>query len=206
VDWVLVVPVKRLAVAKSRLGEPWSAYRSELALAFAQDTVAAALAVAAVVVVIVVTDDPLVALEVKALGAEVLADQPDAGQNAALRHGADEVARTHPGIGVGAMSADLPALRSAELAAALDAAAAYESALVCDVSGTGTTLLTGRTTIEPAFGPRSRAAHRGAGALELDGPWPSVRRDVDTVVDLFDARRLGLGPATAAVVAASGLA
>jgi 2-phospho-L-lactate guanylyltransferase len=57
-------------------------------------------------------------------------------------------------------------------------------------------------TFEPRFGGRSRAAHRAGGAVELNVPdTPSVHRDVDTAVDLWDALRLGVGPRTAAVVA-----
>jgi 2-phospho-L-lactate guanylyltransferase len=54
----------------------------------------------------------------------------------------------------------------------------------------------------PRFGGRSRAAHRAAGAVELmlEGI-ASVRRDVDTEVDLWDALRLGVGPRTKAVAA-----
>jgi 2-phospho-L-lactate guanylyltransferase len=202
VDWVLVVPVKRLAIAKSRIGEPWVPYRAELALAFTQDTVAAALSAPSVSAVIVVTDDPAVTAAVTSLGAAVVPDAPDAGQNAAVRHGAQEAARSQPESGVAALSGDLPSLRGAELGAALAAAATYPAALVCDVAGTGTTLLTAVTgrVLQPKFGPRSRAAHRAAGVVELDGPWPTLRRDVDTVADLLDALRLGVGPATAALL------
>ncbi len=53
----------------------------------------------------------------------------------------------------------------------------------------------------PRFGPRSRAAHAASGAVALEvGPVPGLRRDVDTEVDLWDAGRLGLGPATAELV------
>ena len=46
----------------------------------------------------------------------------------------------------------------------------------------------------PRFGHRSRAAHRRAGVVELtDAGLASLRRDVDTEVDLYDAQRLGLG-------------
>ena len=59
-QWVIIVPVKDLAVAKSRIREPWAAHRASLALAFAQDTVSAALGAAGVAAVAVVTNDPLV--------------------------------------------------------------------------------------------------------------------------------------------------
>jgi 2-phospho-L-lactate/phosphoenolpyruvate guanylyltransferase len=203
VEWVLVVPVKRLALAKSRIGEPWAPYRAELALSFAQDTVVAALAAPVVAAVVVVTDDHDVAGKVTLLGAAVVPDVPDGGQNAAIRHGFGEATRRYAGAGVAALAADLPSLRGAELGDALAASAAYPACLVSDVAGTGTTLLTAvaGSMLSPQFGPRSRAAHRAAGAVELDGPWPSLRRDVDTVADLLDAQRLGVGPATSALLA-----
>ena len=192
-----------LALAKSRIGPPYAQQRQALALAFAQDTVDAALEAAQVKVVVVVTDDELVTQVCRAAGAQVVPDAPDSGLNAALRHGAEHVRAAHPASGLAALSGDLPALRPAELDAALTAARELPTALVCDVTGVGTTLLTASqgTDLVPEFGPRSRAAHRARGAVELDGAWPSLRRDVDTVVDLLDARRLGLGPATAKVLA-----
>lgn len=58
--WTLVVPLKPLARAKSRLADTASdVLRPGLALAFAQDTVAAALACATVRGVAVVTGDAL---------------------------------------------------------------------------------------------------------------------------------------------------
>ncbi|HSX97048.1 MAG TPA: 2-phospho-L-lactate guanylyltransferase, partial [Streptomyces sp.] len=72
-QWTLVVPVKALARAKSRLSDTAAdAVRPGLALAFAQDTVAAALAATAVRGVVVVTDDPLAARELAALGARTV--------------------------------------------------------------------------------------------------------------------------------------
>lgn len=60
-QWTLVIPLKPLARAKSRLSDTaGDGLRPGLALAFAQDTVAAALACPAVGDVAVVTDDALV--------------------------------------------------------------------------------------------------------------------------------------------------
>ena len=78
---------------------------------------------------------------------------------------------------------------------------------VADTEGTGTTLLTAAdgSRLDPRFGHRSRARHAASGAVELvTGPLASLRRDVDTEVDLHDARRLGLGPRTLAVLAQLG--
>ena len=205
--WALVVPVKQLGLAKTRLGPLAGALRSQLALAFAADTVRAALACPRVVGLVVVTDEASVAERVAALGARVVRDEPAAGLNPALRHGAAHARTIHRGQGVGALAADLPALRPDELGRALDAARAHPHALVADAAGTGTTLLTARTGLDlrPAFGPGSRAAHLQAGAVEILGPGlGSLRRDVDTEEDLRAALALGVGPETAAVVARLG--
>jgi len=86
--WSLVVPVKVLARAKSRLAVLAGPHRAELALAMAADTVAAALACPAVDRVIAVTDDAAAARVLAGLGALVTGDDPGRGLNPALRHGA----------------------------------------------------------------------------------------------------------------------
>jgi 2-phospho-L-lactate guanylyltransferase len=103
---------------------------------------------------------------------------------------------------VGALSADLPALRPAELDRVLEAAAAAPNAFVPDAAGIGTTLYTARpgADFSPRFGTDSRARHRESGARELAlDDVPSVRRDVDTIEDLRVALELGVGPHTASV-------
>lgn len=198
----MVVPVKRLDVAKTRLYAPGRARpdHEALALALALDTVAAALAAAPVARVVVVTDDREAAAGVRSCGALVVGDAPGAGLNPALAHGAAAAAELAPGTAVAVLSADLPALRPAELAAALEAAAACPRAFVADATGTGTTLLAAAAGVrlDPRFGPGSAGVHRASGAVALDGSWPSLRRDVDTAADLVAAGRLGLGPATRA--------
>lgn len=204
--WSVVVPVKRLDVAKSRLyapGRPRPDHEA-LALALATDTVAAALAAGPVGRVVVVTDDPGAARTVRALGAAVVADEPDAGLNAALAYGAAQALVRSPADGVAVLSADLPALRPAELAAALAGAAAHPRSYVADAAGSGTTLLAALpgTDLDPRFGSGSAGAHAASGAVALTGGWPSLRRDVDTPADLAAAALLGLGPSTTAWTAA----
>ena len=200
--WTLVLPLKPLALAKSRLAEATGPLRPELALAFALDTVAAALRSRTVARALVVTDDPLAAAQLAALGALVVADFPAAGLNAALAHGV-EVARSAHGAGsVAAMSADLPALRPQELDQVLTAAAAYPRAFLADTQLVGTTVLTAAsgTALAPDFGGTSRLRHAASGAYELTlRDVPSIRRDVDTPDDLRAALRLGTGPQTAAL-------
>src|SRR5437868_13598876 len=94
-SWAVVVPVKRLELAKSRLSVA-PQLRRELALAMAIDSVAACLSTSSVVAVVVVTDDGTAATAMRALGARVIPDEPDAGLNQALMHGARVVLARHP--------------------------------------------------------------------------------------------------------------
>ncbi|MDX3854993.1 2-phospho-L-lactate guanylyltransferase [Streptomyces sp. AK02-01A] len=206
--WSLVVPLKPLPLAKTRLtGSAGDALRPRLALAFAQDTVAAALACRAVRDVAVVTDDPTAAAELAALGARIVPDTPAAGLNAALAHGARAVRAVRPGAPVAALNADLPALRPGELARVLDAATEFPRAFLADAAEIGTTLLAASSNSElsPAFGGPSRIRHLSSGAVEIVlAEVDSVRRDVDTGDDLLVAAALGLGPHTARRYAAFG--
>lgn len=208
-SWSVVVPAKRLAVAKTRL-RPLTADRDdadathrELVLALLADTVAAAAASAAVGAVVVVTDDPAAAAVVRELGARVVPDEPGSGLNPAVEHGA----RAAPGTAVAALSSDLPALQPQELTAALHAASGSARAFVADAQGTGTTLLTAvGTELLPRFGPGSAEAHLAGGAAALSGDWPGLVRDVDTEADLRAVLLLGAGPRTTALAVRLGAA
>ncbi len=201
-EWSLIIPLKPLALAKSRLAAAaGEALRPSLALAFAEDTVAAALACPAVVRLTVVTDDPRAAERLAPLGARVLPDVPGRGLNAALAYGAAVVRRLVPRAAVAAVNADLPALRPAELARVLAAADGHARSFLADSAGVGTTVLAAApgVALAPAFGGRSRERHLASGAVELDPEGvASVRRDVDTGADLHAALALGVGPRTAA--------
>jgi 2-phospho-L-lactate guanylyltransferase len=130
----------------------------------------------------------------------VVPDQPDAGLNPALRHGAAAAG----GGPVAAVSADLPTLTATALEAVLAAAERLPRGVVADQAGTGTTVLTASSAAElvPRFGATSFRAHREDGAVDLT-PFAadSVRRDVDTLAELRDAVRIGVGAATNALVA-----
>ncbi len=200
--WSVVIPVKVLAHAKSRLGGLTDDSRRALALAMAVDTVAAAVACLTVGAVVVVTDDSEVAAEVAALGADVIADSPGAGLNQALLAGASHALAWWPGYGRVALLADLPALTASELSAALRAASAWPEAFVADAAGTGTTLYAARpgSVFCPRFGPGSRSQHRDAGVTELDLPQlAGLHQDVDTLADLRAAAAIGLGRRTASL-------
>lgn len=242
--WVVLVPLKPLTAAKSRLDRP---DRGALALAMALDTARAVLdAGEGVVGLVVVTDDPRARRALTELARDrseipagtdsagngsaggvggttgvggaygltragrllVAADEPNRGLNPALAHGAALARRIHPGCAVAAVSADLPALRPAELRRALAAAPPSGRGVLADAVGTGTVLLSAApgASLYPSFGPGSFEAHLDSGAVDLTtllaDTVPGLRRDVDTVADLNTARSLGLGPATARALAA----
>ncbi len=201
--WSVVVPVKRLEVAKTRLrpAVPATAHAA-LVLAICLDTVAAALACSAVARVLAVTNDAQADEALRAAGVTVVADEPDGGLNPALEHGAAMATAAAPLDPVAVLSSDLPALRPAELAEALLAARPHLRSFVSDSVGVGTTLLAAASgqSLRPAYGPASRAAHAASGACELAGQWPSLRRDVDTAADLAEAAALGLGARTHALL------
>lgn len=211
----LLVPIKSLSRAKTRLrgaadgglGDP--AAHARLTVALAKDTIAAARTASEVRRVVAITSDPEVTEALTADGVAVLADLPEQGLNAALRYGAEVLRSQSPGRPVGALQADLPALRAGELADALGGAllafraGIADQAFCADAQGEGTTLLVcaAQATLDPRFGPGSARAHKLAGALRLTGEWPGLRRDVDTPDDLRQAAELGLGPATLTTLA-----
>jgi 2-phospho-L-lactate/phosphoenolpyruvate guanylyltransferase len=215
--WSLVIPVKVLAQAKSRLTGLVGQRRSDFALAMAADTVAAAVRADAVAAVLVVTDDPEVSAIAVGLGALVLPDTPAAGLNEALAHGAAYSQDRWPDRGRAGLAGDLPAVQPEELTAALATAARLGTAFVPDADGTGTTLYAAApgAPFRPQFGPASRDRHLTAGAAEIGhldirtteigaADLAGLRRDVDTIEDLRAAAKIGLGARTHALLAASG--
>jgi 2-phospho-L-lactate guanylyltransferase len=200
----LLVPIKPLHLAKSRLrgaadhGTHEPQAHADLVIAVALDTLLAARRAPGVSGVVVITSDPTLTAAVAAEGIEAIPDAPAAGLNAALRHGDAMLRRRNPAARVGALQADLPALRAEDLSAALNAAGEAR-AFCADRHGTGTTLLLAARgcALDPRFGPGSAAAHRDSGARVLLGRWDSLRCDVDTEADLRWAARIGLGVRTA---------
>ncbi len=201
----LLVPVKPLHRAKTRLLRAFggSATRTrdhaEFVTAAVLDTVTAARRCTRVAGVVVVTSDPALTGSLTDAGVEVVPDTPGAGLNEALRHGERVLRGRTPTARIGALQADLPALRPGELDAALCAAGSGR-AFCADRHRTGTTLLLSAAggPLDPRFGGGSAAAHEADGATRLDGPWPSLRCDVDTEQDLRVAAELGLGAHTRA--------
>ncbi len=194
----LLVPVKMLALAKSRLEVAHLHEREPLMRAFALDVIAAAASAARVARVHVVTDEPGFELA----GAVRLPDEGGGDLNSTLRHAALRVRLDDPTTAVAAICADLPCLLPADLDAALSTAL-HPRWFVADASGTGTTLLAAGpgVDLDPHFGAGSARRHEGSGAVPLRVDVPTLRLDVDTEADLQRARALGVGRHTAAALA-----
>ena len=205
-DIALIIAVKRLAAAKTRLAPVFSARtRENVVLAMLVDTLTAATRVAAVGSIAVITPDEDAAAAAARLGAGVLVDPTPEGHsdplNNAIAAAERAVAGSFPNIVV--LQGDLPALQPQELAEAIAAARQHRRSFVADRLATGTAALCAfGSALDPHFGPDSAARHRRSGAIELTGAWPGLRCDVDTPADLTAARRLGIGPATARAIAA----
>jgi 2-phospho-L-lactate/phosphoenolpyruvate guanylyltransferase len=192
--FALLVPVKSLARAKTRLSIAVAGDREALMRAFALDAIAAALRSPAVSHVHVVSDDA--GFDVH--GTSRLPDEGDGDLNRALHHASLRVRLDDPDTAVAAMCADLPSLRTDDLTDALSAGLTPRW-FVADAAGTGTTLLAAGPGVglEPHFGAQSARRHEESGAAPVRAEVPSLRRDVDTEVDLEAARDLGLGEHTA---------
>ena len=201
--WRLVLPVKGGSAAKSRLVPQRGVSRRALAEAMALDALTAVLSCPEVGSAHVVTGDARLAAAATALGARIVAD-PGAGLDAAVGAGIRAVVEAFGEGPTAVLLPDLPALTPQELADALNACAAYDAAYVPDTEGTGTVLLAARaaTGLHPAFGDDSAGRH-AAHARRLDLDLPALRRDVDVAAALDTAIALGVGPRTAAALAAA---
>jgi 2-phospho-L-lactate guanylyltransferase len=205
-----ILPVKRFAAAKSRLGASVAEeLRARLARAMVADVLQALAESSAIERTIVVTCEPSLPETASEHGALVIADSAEDGQSAAVLLGIER-AREDDFERVLCIPGDCPALDAAELDALLAAAdarygadadarsradAPAESAhaevtIIPDRHGSGTNglLLTPPGAIAPSFGPDSRARHealaRAAGARCLLANPASLLLDIDTGADL----------------------
>lgn len=204
-DVGLIIAVKRLAAAKTRLAPVLAARtREDMVLAMLVDTLTAAARVGALRSITVITPDEAAAAAAAELGADVLADPTPEGHGDPLNNAIVTAERviTESLSNIVVLQGDLPALQTQELSEAIAAARHHQRSFVADRLGSGTAALCAfGTALDPQFGPDSSAQHRRSGAIELTGPWPGLRCDVDTPADLAAARRLGVGAATAQAVA-----
>ena len=205
-DVALIVAVKRLTAAKTRLAPVFSARtREKVVLAMLVDTLTAAGGVESVGSITVVTPDQAAAAAAAELGVDVLADPTPREHGDPLNHAIVAAERAVKELfpNAVALQGDLPALQTRELEEAIAAARHHQRSFVADRLATGTTALFAfGTALDPQFGPNSSELHRRSGAVELTGAWPGLRCDVDTPADLAAARRLGVGAATARAIAA----
>jgi 2-phospho-L-lactate guanylyltransferase len=208
-----ILPVKRFAAAKSRLGASIeSTLRERLARAMVSDVLQALQQSAAVERTIVVTCEESLRSAAERHGALMIEDTEERGQSAAVALGirralADGAER------VLCIPGDCPALDPAELDELLATSAATDRAkdgaaahvvIVPDRHGTGTNglLLSPPEAISPSFGPGSCERHqelaRAAGAeCRLQRP-ASLLLDIDTGADLAALRERLAGAAAGA--------
>jgi 2-phospho-L-lactate/phosphoenolpyruvate guanylyltransferase len=198
-----ILPVKRFAHAKQRLGESVAdPLRAQLARAMVGDVLSALRECAALDLTIVVTSERSVAAAAAYQGAAVVADSAEAGQSAAAALGLEYALRAGIERAL-CVPGDCPALDPAEMDDLLNAAAhtTAEVAIVPDRHGTGTNglLLSPPDAIAPSFGPDSCARHRAladaAGVACRLERVPSLLLDIDTGADL-DALRERLASET----------
>ena len=185
-----VVPMKRLGLAKRRLGGCLAApTRRRLVLAMLEDVLAALKASQAVGPVWVVTRDADIAWLAESHGARVVAEPDDADLNAAIRRGLDAAAAggaTHALV----IPGDVPLIRADDIRR-LAAAARSDAIAIApshDDDGTNALLLPVPAAIQPAYGPQSFARHtaaiRNANLLPVVVRTPPLARDIDTPGDL----------------------
>jgi 2-phospho-L-lactate guanylyltransferase len=196
-SYAVLVPVKTLSLAKSRLSAPQAHERVELMRAFARDVLAAATTCPVVAQVYVVTDEA-------GFDDDVVTRLPDEGDgdlNRALVHASVRARLADPALGVAAVFADLPCLTAEDLGTALGAGLSARW-FVADAEGSGTALLAAGpgVDLDPHFGPESSRRHEESGAVPVRAELPRLRRDVDTDDDLAEAIALGVGANTRAVL------
>src|SRR3954468_20768013 len=215
-----IVPVKRFADAKRRLGDAVAGRRrGDLLEGMLADVLAALGRAEHVERIIVVTGDrraervALAQAQRTATPLEVLRDPVDHGHSEAATLGIVRALATRATC-VTLLPGDCPLLDSNELDAALTRAGEGRVAVIPERHGTGTNglVMAPPDAIGPAFGPGSRERHLQIAAVRgLEGAVEEVRSlalDLDTPEDLAELRVLleadpQRAPMTAAALAAS---
>ena len=180
-----VVPVKRLADAKSRLSSHLSAdERAALALELARGVIVSLRASGRIGRMAVVTPEPHLA---ELLGVESIPDAADL--NSSLSRGV-EWARQASAHALLILPADLPLISPEDVQAVVDASGISPGITICATrdGGTGALLLRPPDAVPPSFGKDSFERHlelareRGMAARVIDRN--GLRSDLDTVEDL----------------------
>jgi 2-phospho-L-lactate guanylyltransferase len=185
-----VVPVKRFAVAKSRLATGVEETRKpDLVAAMVADVLEAIAAARLVERTIVVSQEPRAAELAAAAGADLLSDFDDAGHSAAALAGIAAAAAAGAAC-VALLPGDCPLLDPRELDKMLTGVPDRYVAVIPDRHGTGTNalVLAPPNAIEPSFGEGSRERHvaaaRAAGIPYGVEELSSLGLDLDTPADI----------------------
>ena len=199
-----ILPVKRFAVAKRRLGAAITEdERRALIVAMLRDVLAAISRSRMIDRTFVVTGEPDAAAIAAEHGAATLADPPDAGHSEATLLGID-AAMAAGARCVALLPGDCPMLDPRELDRVLTGHPERYVTIVPDRHGTGTNalLLAPPDAMRPAFGEGSRDRHvslaRDAGVPHAVEPLDSLALDLDTpgdIVALTTAIEMGPGGA-----------
>jgi 2-phospho-L-lactate/phosphoenolpyruvate guanylyltransferase len=185
-----VVPVKRFALAKSRLAPGVDAARKpELVAAMLADVLEAIGRARTIERTIVVSREPRAAELAAAAGAELVSDFDDANHSAAALAGI-AVAAAGGARCVALLPGDCPLLDPRELDRMLTGVPGSYVAVIPDRHGTGTNalVLAPPDAIEPSFGEGSKARHvaaaRAAGVPFGVEELASLGLDLDTPADI----------------------
>jgi 2-phospho-L-lactate guanylyltransferase len=191
----VILPVKRLDSAKQRLATGLDEERRRAVVAAMLRDVLAAIGGARMIErTIVVSGEPIAVDLAHESGAEVVADETDAGHPEAALLGID-AARAKGASCVLLLPGDCPLLDPRDLDRLLTAVPDPYVAVVPDRHGTGTNALLLRPpdAIRPAFGPGSRERHveaaRAAGIPHGVERLESLALDLDTPADLIALTR-----------------
>lgn len=208
--WTAVVPVKAWTQAKTRLGGQEEA-RAQFARAVALDTLDTIAASPMIGRIVAVTSEPELA-EITAGTPSVVALHEPPGEssdqlNNAIRLARDWAMAHAPTSPIVVIPADLAALTTASLEAALCQLAWFDRTHIPDHQGKGTTLSAAARPdlLDPRYGPASERAHAAAGSVPILHVALEARLDVDNLEDLADATSLGLGAHTRALCVAGRL-
>jgi 2-phospho-L-lactate/phosphoenolpyruvate guanylyltransferase len=185
-----VVPVKRFAVAKSRLAPGVDeARKPELVAAMIADVLEAIGKARQIERTIVVSQEPMAVDLAAAAGAELVSDFDDSSHSAAALAGI-AAAKASGARCVALLPGDCPLLDPRELDKVLTGVPESYVGIVPDRHGTGTNalVLAPPSAIEPSFGEGSRDRHveaaRAAGIAYGVEEIPSLGLDLDTPADI----------------------
>jgi len=190
----VIVPVKRLDMAKSRLSTILTPNeRRELALAMLTDVIQASIEAKSVDKVIVVSSDNLALRYVEGLGAHAMLDM--GGLNAAVKRAMEWCAK-HGATATLTIPLDLPLLKPMDIDGIVNLLGERRGVVLCPSTdgGTNALLCSPPNIIEPHFGPKSfhkhmlEASKRGVPCLIYNSPRVSL--DIDTPMDF---KRLVIG-------------